>query len=642
MSFSPHYRPSSNSTPSPLDRDLATLSNYHQVLTKHISLDWEIDWTKQVIGGSATLQFEVKDDGGVKEVVLDSSYLDISDVEIVGSGEKAQWSLDKRIEVMGQALRIQLPTSRPVPIKKGDLISIKITYSTTPQCTALGWLEPAQTKSKLHPYLYSQAQAIHARSMVPCQDTPAVKASYDAKVRSGRGLEVLLSALRKDVRDLGEGRREFVYEQPVGIPSYLIAIAAGELTHKPFEKLKDRKWDTGCWTEPLNMDAAYWEFHKDTANFVKTAEDLTSPYKFGTYEVLFLPESFPYGGMENSCLTFATPTIIAGDRSSVDVVAHEISHSWFGNGIGCASWSHFWLNEGWTTYLERLVSFSQPVFIGGYLVLTIRAGLIDDLERLPARFQKMVPEYKEHEDPDEAYSQVPYEKGANFLLYLERTVGGLDIFIPYMKDYVKTFEGTSITTEQWREHLFAYFKKHEDGEELTRKLGKVDWDEWLHGSGTDLCAEVKYDDTLSKACYDLAARWDKARDGDVSGFSKGDVEGFSATQKVVFLDKLESYPALPPKTVAALDKLYDLSSNGNAEIGLRFFETALKSGPEYAEAAAAWVINKGRMKFNRPIFRLLNEQKPELAKKTFMDNESFFHPIARKMIARDLGLKMDQ
>ncbi|WWC71745.1 leukotriene A-4 hydrolase/aminopeptidase [Kwoniella pini CBS 10737] len=633
MSFTPHF---SNNYSSPFDKDQATLSNYLEIITKHININWEINWNEKIFNGNVELKMESKKND-LNEIKLDSSFLNIKKVEI--DNKIIEYSLGDRIEVMGQALTITLPKS----LNKGEIVTIKITYSTTPQCTAVGWLEPNQTKSGKNPYLYSQAQAIHARSMLPCQDTPAIKSTYEAKVISERGLEVLLSGQRKNVKELNQnGKREFTYSQPVGIPSYLIAIAAGELTHKSFDNLKGRNWSTGCWTEPLNMDKAYQEFKEDTANFVKTAEDLTSPYKFGVYDILFLPESFPYGGMENSCLTFATPTIIAGDKSQVDVVAHEISHSWFGNGIGCASWSHFWLNEGWTTYLERLIMRETHGELDRQLSYTVgRRGLVGDLERLNPRFQKLVIEYKEHEDPDEGYSQVPYEKGANFLLYLERTLGGLENFIPYMKDYVRTFEGTSITTDQWREHLFHYFGQHKDGEELTRRLGKVDWDEWLHGGGPDLCVDIEYDDTLSKACYDLAAKWDKARNGDVAGFSKDDIKEFSSTQTVVFLDKLETYDTLPPKVVASLDKLYGLGSTGNAEIALRFYEIALKSGPEYAESAAKWVINKGRMKFCRPVFRLLNEQTPELAKKIFLKHANFYHPIARKMIAKDLGVKVD-
>ncbi|KAK8854951.1 leukotriene A-4 hydrolase/aminopeptidase [Kwoniella newhampshirensis] len=629
MSFSPLFT-------QVRDRDLATLSNYLSIVTRHIDLDWTIDWSKKIIWGSSTLKLEVSDEEGVEEVVLDSSYLDIKEVEV--EGDKVSWKLDERIGAMGEALRIFLPN----PVKKGETVIIRVIYSTTPQCTAVGWLEPNQTKSGKFPYLFSQCQAIHARSLLPCQDTSSVKVTYGAKVKSGMGLEVLLSGLRKDVVDLGDGLRQFTYEQTVRIPSYLIAVAAGELVYRPFEKLEDRHWTTGVWTEPGIIDAAEWEFKEDTARFVATAEDLTSSYKFGQYNVLLLPESFPYGGMENPVTTYVTPTLIAGDRSQVDVVAHEISHSWFGNGISVKSAREFWLNEGWTTYTERLIIgkiYGEPARQLSYIVG--RQALVGDLKRFEPRFQRLVAEYKEHEDPDEGYGQCAYEKGANLLLYLERILGGLDVFLPYMRDYVKTFEGYSIDTDQWRDHLFDYFGKLEGGSAFVRKLGKVDWDAWLHGAGEDLCVDMQYDDTLSKACYELAVRWDEARDSDdLSSFSATDVERFSATQKVVFLDKLQTYETFPVKTVAVLGDVYGFAKTGSAEIRLRFYELALKSGPEYAEDAAGWVISRGRMKFCRPIFRLLNQQTPELARKTFREHAAFYHPIARKMIAKDLDMEL--
>ncbi|WVO17684.1 leukotriene A-4 hydrolase/aminopeptidase [Cryptococcus depauperatus] len=627
MSFSTRYATEH------IDKDPATKSNYLDVITKHINLSWSINWDKEIFTGYAIVDLEAKKDG-VEEVILDSSHLDIEKVEI--DGQAVQWKFGERTEVIGEGLYITLPKA----VSKGQTISIKITYCTTKDCTALGWLQPQQTQSGKYPYLYSQCQAIHARSLLPCQDTPAIKATYSAKVKSGKGLEVLLSALRKEIIDHGNGVKEFVYHQPVSIPSYLIAICSGELVYRSFDKLEGCDWQSGVWTEPGSMDTVYWEFHKDTANFVATAENLASPYKFSIYDVLFLPESFPYGGMENACLTFATPTLIAGDRSQVDVIAHEISHSWFGNGIGCASWKHFWLNEGWTTYLERLIIRATHGEQARQLSFTIgRRGLVEDLKRLDPRFQRLVAEYKENEDPDEGYCQVPYEKGANFLYYLEQTVGGLDIFIPYMRDYIKTFEGFAITTEQWRAHLFEYFENVQGGNDIVRKLGKVDWDEWLHGDGPDLCVDIKYDDTLSKACYDLAEKWSVARQSnDFSGFSANDVESFSSTQKVVFLDRLKAFPAFSPSGVSTLDKAYGFGTSGNAEIGLRFFEIALKSGSEYAEKAAAWVVNKGRMKFCRPVYRLLYKQVPDLAQQTFKEHEEFYHPIARKMLAKDVGL----
>ncbi|WOO82539.1 Leucine aminopeptidase 2 [Vanrija pseudolonga] len=637
MSFSELYR---QKVPAPQDTDQSTLSNYKDIRTTHTDLEWEIDWDRKVFGGNAVVSLEATADK-VDEVILDTSFLDVKGVEI--AGKAAEWSLDNHIEVMGQALHVKLPKA----LTKGETVDITVVYSTTPQCTAVGWLNPNQTKSGKYPYLYSQSQAIHGRSMIPCQDTPAIKATYASRVTST--LPVLMSGLRQSPPpeaplELGK-KIEYVYDQPVAIPSYLIAIASGEVLYKAFADIKGRNWRTGVWTEPETMKAAYWEFEEDTAKQVATAEDLTSAYRFGVYDFLILPDSFPYGGMENCCLTFATPTLIAGDRSLVDVIAHEISHSWFGNSIGCASWGHFWLNEGWTTYLERLIigklqgeESRQLSFIIG------RVGLKESLkgyENEP-RFQRLLPDLKKHEDPDDAFSQVPYEKGSNFLLYLERTVGGLEHFLPYMKDYVKTFTNTSITTGQWRDHLFDFFGRQPAGEEYLRKLGQVDFDEWLHGDGLDLCVDVQYDESLAKPCNELAGRWEKALKGtDFSQFTAKDVAHFSSTQKTVFLDKLgEAAGAFTPAAAKALDQAYTLNNQDNAEIKLRFYKIVLKSGPEYAESAAEWVVTKGRMKFCRPIFRLLNEQAPELARNTFTEHAAFYHPIARKMIAKDLGIEL--
>lgn len=323
MSFSPLF----NTHTSPHDRDFATFSNYTDVVTQHLDLDWEIDWKKRVISGSVTLRLAGKAD----EVVLDASHLDVHKVEV--DGKEVKWDIGEHVGTIGQPFTIHKVVN--------GTAHVKVYYSTTKDCSAVGWLEPDQTKSGKHPYLYSQSQAIHARSLLPCQDTPAVKATYAAKVRGE--LPILMSALRANPESKWEGHA--VYNQPVAIPSYLIAIASGELVYRPFKQLEGRKWRSGCWAEPLMMDDAFWEFSEDTARFVAAAEDLTSEYRWGVYDILFLPESFPYGGMENSCLTFATPTVIAHDRSSVDLAAHEIAHSWFGNSIGVASWSHFWLNE---------------------------------------------------------------------------------------------------------------------------------------------------------------------------------------------------------------------------------------------------------------------------------------------------------
>ncbi|EJT51631.1 leukotriene-A(4) hydrolase [Trichosporon asahii var. asahii CBS 2479] len=466
----------SSTAPVSQDRDLFTLSNYQDIRTDNIDLDWSIDWDKKTIGGTATLKLEAIKD--VDEVVLDTSYLDIKDVTV--DGKKA---LDEHIEAMGQALHVKLPST----LKKG------------------------QTKSGKYPYLYSQSQA----------DTPAIKATYSSRVTSV--LPVLMSALRQSPPSDEEpqyGKKiEYVYKQ---------------VTYKAFPDMEGRNWKTGVWTEPQTMKAAYWEFEEDTAKQVATAEDLTSAYRFGVYDFLILPNSFPYGGMENCCLTFATPTLLAGDRSLVDVIAHEISH-------------------------ESLKGYEDT-----------------------PRFQKLLPDFKNHEDRlrEDVHEQVDQ-------------------------------------TEQWRKHLFDWFGKQENGEEYLKKLDKVNWDEWIHGTGLDLCIDMQYDDSLSKPPTQLAERWAAAaKKGDLSQFKPEDVKDFDSTQKCVMLDHLyELGPKYQPEVAEKLDEIYGFNQTQNAEIKLRFYKIALKSD---------WVITKGRMKFCRPIFKLLNEQNPELAKKVFKEHAEFY------------------
>jgi leukotriene-A4 hydrolase len=257
---------------------------------------------------------------------------------------------------------------------------------------------------------------------------------------------------------IGKDLVTYRYTQPIPIAPYILAIAAGNVCYRLFPKPEDKEWTSGVWAEPELIDQAYWEFSEDTTRFLAAAEKLVIPYQFGVYDLLVLPPSFPYGGMENACLSFVTPTLLTGDRSLVDVVVHELTHSWFGNGVTQANASHFWLNEGWTTYIERVLLqvLYSPAERGFSFVIGSKA-LNDSLKQYEDRpkYQRLSISFEKGEDPDDAFSSIPYEKGANFLLHLECILGGLDIFLPYVKDYVETFIGKSITSEQWKEHLYA-------------------------------------------------------------------------------------------------------------------------------------------------------------------------------------------
>ncbi|KDN39017.1 hypothetical protein K437DRAFT_228230 [Tilletiaria anomala UBC 951] len=628
----------------PAIEDRHTLSNIAQIYSTHLHVDWLIDWDGKRIEGSVEHELRVAH-AAIEHVVLDTSYLDIRRVEIDGKEVKG-WKKDARKGMLGEALHVPLPKA----MKLGETCKLKIDYATTEECTALGWLTKEQTAAKTAPFLYSQCQAIHARSMLPCFDSPARKVTYTSRVRSR--IPVLMSALPThaapgDPFPSGDGEKEYTFEQRIGIPTYLIAVVGGVLD---FRALGPR---TGIYAEAPVVENAKWEFERDAEHFLQAAEKIVSPYSWTRYDSVVLPPSFPYGGMENANMTTLTPALVCGDRSLTDVLAHELMHSWSGNLTSCANWSSFWLNEGWTVYLERLVlqevhggaqSKEGPAARGFSYIIGAKA-LKDALEQFAGepRFQRLVPVFKGVEDPDDAFSSVPYEKGSNFLLHIERTVGGLDVFMPYVKAYFATFFDRSVTTEEWRAHLYAFYA---GSPEITKKLDNIQWDAWLYGEGVDLPVDMTkdYDSSLAEAAFALAQRWEAVitgaannKAGAATAFGPVDIQGWNANQIVVFLEKLHSGPQVPPTVVTQLDDAYGFSKATNGEVLLRFFEVALEvksDDDRYARQAAEWVKGQGRMKFCRTVYRALHKIEPELAKKTFVENKGFYHPIAAAQIEK--------
>ncbi|PPQ99607.1 hypothetical protein CVT24_005183, partial [Panaeolus cyanescens] len=361
--------------------DTATQSNYLDIATEHVAFDWKINFEQKSIGGSAEHLLKVKKDG-VDKVIFDTGDLDISSVTV--NAEAANFELKPKNPILGSALHVPLPEG----LNTDSSIKVRIEYQTTKNATALQWLSKEQTQGKTFPYLFSQCQPIYARSMAPLQDTPSNKIKYSAKVASV--LPVLLSARRisppsdgpaHDGKEVGKDVVTYVYDQPIPIPSYLLAIAVGNLVYKTFSKPAGKEWTSGIWAEPELIDASFWEFKEDTTRFLAEEEKIVTPYRFGVYDLLVLPPSFPYGGMENACISFLTPTLLTGDRTLVDVVVHELTHSWFGNGVTHANPSHFWLNEGWTTYIERVLQLRLhgPAERGFQYVIGSKA-LYDSLE----------------------------------------------------------------------------------------------------------------------------------------------------------------------------------------------------------------------------------------------------------------------
>jgi len=317
---------------------MSTYANIDAFITKHLVLDLTADFDSRTLLGTAELMFERRDPGAT-EVVLDTRDLQVRKAEASSGGASwvdATFRLDPATAAFGSALRVTVPR---------DADRLRITYASSPAAKGLQWLTPAQTSGKKLPFLFSQAQAIQARSFIPIQDTPAVRMTYDATIRVPKELVAVMAA---EAAPGEKGSGVFHFRMPQPIPSYLIAIAIGDLTFQP---MSDR---TGVWAEPAAIAAAAKEF-EDTEQMIKTTEALYGPYRWGRYDLLVLPPSFPFGGMENPRVTFATPTVIVGDKSLVALVAHELAHSWSGNLVTNATWQDFWLNEGFTTYLERRI-----------------------------------------------------------------------------------------------------------------------------------------------------------------------------------------------------------------------------------------------------------------------------------------------
>jgi len=601
---------SSNKSVEPPVRDTHSFSNPHQVRVAHVELDLETVFEQRVLRGSATLSLSRTDSKA--PLLLDTRDLEISRVESSltqqGSFQPTRYELGAKDPILGSALTIHLEEKSAF---------VRIHYSTSPSSTALQWLEPAQTAGKKRPFLYTQSQAIHARSWIPLQDSPSVRVTYRARVRTPRDLIALMSA-RADFRLANRNEPpsgDYTFRMPHAIPSYLIALAVGDLDSRYLG------YRTGVWAEPSVVEKAAKEF-EDTERMIQATEKQFGPYTWLRYDILVLPPSFPFGGMENPLMTFATPTILAGDKSLVSLVAHELAHSWSGNLVSNATWRDFWLNEGFTVYVERRILGA----VYGERRAVMEASLArQELEREMAGLSpkdQILHIDLEGRDPDDGFTQVPYEKGALFLTALEQAVGR-DRFDHFLAAYFHKFQFQSITTKVFRDFLEKNLLASNP-----QAAAKVPVDEWITQPGIPASAPRFISDDF-QAVEAAARSWQ-------SGQAPAATSGMKEWNTHQWLHFLRVFPdTTTSATLARLDRAFAFSKSSNSEILFQWLLMSVRANHSVEKKLEEFLTTVGRRKFLKPLYEELVKTPAgrKKAETIFSIAKAGYHPIAAASIA---------
>ena len=577
----------------------------------NVDLDLALDFDARRIGGTAAL--DIVRAPGASEIVLDTKGLVIRSVSD-SAGRPLPYSVGASDPKIGAPLTIALGP---------DTGRIVIDYLSAPDAEALQWLTPQQTAGKRHPYLLSQGQPTLNRTWIPTQDSPGIRQTWSARVTAPEPLTVVMSGDRLTPEGVpaGAGRRAFRFEMDNPVAPYLIAIAAGDIAFRP---LGPR---TGVWTEPAMLERAAAEL-EDTEKMVAAAEALYGPYRWGRYDMLVLPPSFPYGGMENPTLTFLTPTFIAGDKSNVQLVAHELAHSWSGNLVTNANWADSWLNEGFTNYFEnrimeaiygpRRARQEAALSFDDMMETLEEEGMNDPTTRLnlPAG----------EASPDGGATGIIYDKGAIFLRTVESIVGR-ERFDAWLRSYFDRYAFQPMTSDRFLADLRTHLVKGDP--ELERRLML---DQWVYQPG--LPANVARPDPAAFAEVDRAISAFAAGGPVPTGFAD-----WTTAEQLRFLNGLPR--KLPTARLAALDSQLRLNEASNNEVLFAWLELAV--GNRYDPALPAlerFLTTQGRRKFVAPLIEALAEDRVwgrPLAARLYRQARPLYHPITTQRLD-ELGL----
>lgn len=579
-----------------------------QAVVKHLSLNLEVDFSKKILMGTATWQIETAADA--EEIYFDTRGLTIKNVWL-NDTVPADFVLADEQNFIGRPLNVLI-----TPQTK----SVKIAYQTSPDAAAIQWLSPQQTDGKNFPFMFTQSQAILARTWIPCQDSPGIRFTYDATIHCPKELLALMSAENPtEKNDSGV----YHFKMPQAIPSYLMALSVGNLQFESVGKI------TGVYAEPTMLKKAVWEF-ADMQKMVDNAEALYGPYEWGRYDVLVLPPSFPFGGMENPRLTFATPTIIAGDRSLVSLIAHELAHSWSGNLVTNANWNDFWLNEGFTVYFEeRIMEALYGRDYSEMLAILGRQGLNETVKDLGEdNADTKLKLHLDGRDPDDGMNLIAYQKGYYFLRLLEETVGR-KAFDNFVNQYFSSHKFQSVTTEQFLNYLEEnLIEPHKE------KFKNVNVDQWVYQCGVPQNCPVA-NSTMFTAVDAQAAKFLNGADA-----ATLQTENWNTHQWIHFISNLPA--SLTIDRMKNLDAAFHFTESNNAEIEDCWFLLSIKTNYETAYASMQnFLVHVGRRKFLMPLYKEMNKTADgkKLALHIYTQARPNYHSVAVSSIDEMLGWK---